>query len=328
MLLHFECMKTLYLQNHELTLRFDSSLSGVRSDEVLLKVQLAGICGTDLALLNGYANFNGVLGHECVAEVIETGAGVNGGLIGRRVVAEINQWCGVCDQCAREHYNHCLNRRVIGIRDHQGCFAEQIVVKANTLHIIPDSIDDRQAVFIEPLAAAFRIIEQLQLHDYRDVMLIGAGRLGQLIARVMVLQKKPLTVVVRHAQQRELLQDLPLNCIDESAVEAKIVDVTIDATGQQSGLELALHALRPQGICVMKSSYSSPVTVDLTRLVIDEVELFGSRCGPFSTAIKALEDGLIETESLIDATFKIDDYQAAFALAHQKGSMKVLIKPC
>ncbi|MCF6323705.1 MAG: alcohol dehydrogenase catalytic domain-containing protein [Gammaproteobacteria bacterium] len=318
----------MYLQNHKLALRFDQALPAIGHDEVLLKVKLAGICGTDLALINGYANFNGVPGHEFVAEVVEIGAGIDGGLTGRRVVAEINQWCGECDQCAQKHYTHCLSRRVIGIRDHQGCFAEQIIVKASTLHVIPDSLDDRQAIFIEPLAAAFRIVEQLHAHDYHDVMLIGAGRLGQLIARVMVLQKKTLTVVVRHSQQCKLLQGLPLNCIDESAVEARTVDVTIDATGQQSGLTLALHALRSQGICVMKSSYPSPFVVDLTRLVIDEIKLLGSRCGPFSIAIKALEDGSIETESLIDATFVIDDYQAAFALADQKGSMKVLIKPC
>lgn len=321
-------MKALNLQNGTLTLRNDHSLSQPDIGEVLLQIHLAGICGTDLALLNGYANFKGVPGHEFVAEVVETGAGVDGGLKGVRVVAEINQWCGECDQCTRKYYSHCLNRRVIGIRDHQGGFAQYIVVKANTLHIIPENVSDQQAVFIEPLAAAFRIVEQLQSHAYQNILLVGAGRLGQLIARVMALQKKPLTVVVRHAQQRQLLQGLPLDCMGESAVEAKTVDVAIDATGQQSGLELALHALRPQGICVMKSSYSSPITVDLTSLVIDEIELIGSRCGPFSIAIKALEDGLIETESLIDATFVIDDYQKAFALAHQKDSMKVLIKPC
>jgi len=292
MLLHFVGMKTLYLQHHKLTLRFDPALSCVGHDEVLLKIRLAGICGTDLALFNGYANFNGVPGHEFVAEVVETGSEVDANLKGRRVVAEINQWCGECDQCARKHYSHCLNRRVIGIRDHQGCFAEYLMVKANTLHIISDSIDDRQAVFIEPLAAALRIVEQLQSHDYRDIMLIGAGRLGQLIARVMILQEKPLTVVVRHAQQRQLLQRLPLDCVDESAVEVNMVDVAIDATGQPSGLALALHALRPQGVCVMKSSYPAPITVDLTRLMIDEIELIGSRCGPFSSAIEMLENGL------------------------------------
>jgi len=320
-------MKALNLQNGALTLRNDYSISQPGYGEVLLQIQLTGICGTDLALLNGYADFNGVSGHEFVATVVGTGAGVDSNLKGKRVATEINQWCGKCEQCSRKHYSHCLNRRVIGIRDHQGCFAEQIIVKANTLHIIPESVSDRQAVFIEPLAAAFRIVEQLQSHDYRDVMLVGTGRLGQLIARVMVLQKKPLTVVVRHDRQRQLLRGLPLDCIDESAVEAKTVDVAIDATGQQSGLMLALHALRPQGVCVMKSSYPSPIAVDLTKLVIDEIELIGSRCGPFSTAIGALKDGRIETESLIDATFSLDDHLTAFALAHQKGSMKVLIKP-
>jgi 2-desacetyl-2-hydroxyethyl bacteriochlorophyllide A dehydrogenase len=320
-------MKALYLNNRELTLRCDQLAPAVGNDEVLLKVLLAGICGTDLALLNGYADFNGIPGHEFVAMVIETGDGVDDGLIGKRVVAEINQWCGRCDQCSRKHYHHCINRRVIGIRDHQGCFAEYLVVKASSLHVIPDSVNDRQAIFIEPLAAAFRIVEQLQSHHYQELMLVGAGRLGQLIARVIVLQKKQLTVVVRHGSHRLLLQNLPLTCIDEDEVDVKSVDVAIDATGQESGLMLALGAVRPQGICVMKSSYPSSVTVDLSQLVIDEIVLMGSRCGPFELAIEALETGLIETESLIDATYSIDDYQAAFAQVKQKGSMKVLIKP-
>jgi len=321
-------MKAINLHKGALAIVNDHSISQLNPGEVLLKVRLAGICGTDMALLNGYANFNGVPGHEFVAKVIETSAGVDKGLKGKRVVAEINQWCGECDQCSRKHYSHCLNRRVIGIRDHQGCFAEYLLVKANTLHLIPDCISDRQAVFIEPLAAAFRIVEQLQQRDdYQDVLLVGAGRLGQLIARVMALQEKQVKVVVRHEQQRELLANVSVECIGENEVDTKSVDVAIDATGQQSGLMLALYALRPLGVCVMKSSYSSPIEVDLTKLVIDEIELIGSRCGPFSTAIKALEGALIETESLIDATFSIDDYLAAFALVQQKGSMKVLIKP-
>jgi len=320
-------MKALNLQNGSLTIRKDHSLAQPNAGEVLLQIRLAGICGTDLALLNGYAGFNGIPGHEFVAEVVDTGAGVDESLKGRRVVAEINQWCGECDQCARKHYSHCLNRRVIGIRDHQGCFAEYLIVKASSLHVIPDSVNDRQAIFIEPLAAAFRIVEQLQSHHYQDVMLVGAGRLGQLIARVMVLQKKQLSVLVRHERQRQLLQELPLTCIDESMVKAQTVDVAIDASGHHSGLMLALDAVRPRGICVMKSSYPEPMSIDLTKLVIDEVELIGSRCGPFPRAIEALDSGLIETESLIDRTYSIDDYQAAFALAQQKGSMKVLIKP-
>jgi len=323
-------MKALNLQNGVLTIRKDHSLAQPNAGEVLLQIRLAGICGTDLALLNGYAGFNGVPGHEFVAEVVAIGAGVDEGLEGRRVVAEINQWCGQsnrCEQCARKHYSHCLNRRVIGIRDHQGCFAEYLVVKASSLHVIPDSVNDRQAIFTEPLAAAFRIVEQLESNHYQDVMLVGAGRLGQLIARVMVLQKKKLSVVVRHERQRQLLQGLPLTCIDESMVKAQTVDVAIDASGHHSGLMLALDAVRPQGICVMKSSYPEPMNIDLTKLVIDEVELIGSRCGPFPRAIEALDSGLIETESLIDRTYSIDDYQAAFALAQQKGSMKVLIKP-
>jgi len=320
-------MKALYLQRGKLSLCHDLPIPQPEHDEVLLKLHLAGICGTDIALLNGYANFNGVPGHEFVAEVIATGSDVDSHWIGKRVVAEINQWCGHCDQCCRQHYSHCLNRRVIGIRDHQGAFAEYLVVKANTLHIVPDEINNRQAIFIEPLAAAFRIVEQLQAHSYQDLILVGAGRLGQLIARVMAVQERQLKVVVRHEKQQKLLQGLSVECISESAVEAKSVDVAIDATGHESGLALALKAVRPQGVCIMKSSYPEPIKLDLTQLVIDEIELLGSRCGPFETAIRALDNGQIETESLIDTSYPLDEFHSAFERVAKKGVMKVLLSP-
>lgn len=321
-------MKAIYLQHNQLQFYTDLPIPQPEDDEVLLKIKLAGICGTDLALLNGYAGFKGVPGHEFVAEVVEVGSDVSPNWVGKRAIAEINQWCGECEQCVRKQFSHCLNRKVIGIRDHQGVFAEYLVVKANTLHVVPNSLSDQQAVFIEPLAAAFRIVEQLQSCSYQDVMLIGAGRLGQLIARVMVLQKKQIKVVVRHQRQRDLLQDLPLDCISEFEVEPKSVDVAIDATGHESGLALALKATRPQGVCVMKSSFVSPLTLDLTQLVIDEIELRGSRCGPFARAIDALENGQVETEPLIDVACLLNDYQTAFALAQKKGAMKVLLRPC
>ncbi len=320
-------MKALSLKNQNLTLCNTLSQPRPASDEALLKIRLAGICGTDLALLKGYADFCGVPGHEFVAEVLAVGDGVNNDWLGKRVVAEINQWCGKCEQCLRQQYRHCQHRRVIGIREHQGAFAEWLVVKVNSLHLIPDRIDDRQAVFIEPLAAAFRIVEQLQFHTYQEVLLVGAGRLGQLIARVMALQEKEIKIVARYERQRALLQRVAASCIDETEVKPKSADVTIDATGGEPGLLLALKATRPQGVCVMKSSFPTPLITDLTQLVIDEIQLMGSRCGDFTHAIAALEKGAIETESLIDGTCLLEDYQAAFTLAQKKGAMKVLIKP-
>lgn len=319
-------MTALHLKNRQLSLKEDFSEPQVGSDEVLLKIRLAGICGTDLALLKGYADFTGVPGHEFIAEVIEVGGHVDREWLSKRVVAEINQWCGECDQCKRNQQSHCLNRKVIGIRNHQGAFAEQLVVKANTLHEVPDSISDRQAVFIEPLAAAFRIVEQLQNRNYHDVLVVGAGRLGQLIARVMVLQGKAIKIVARHSRQRERLQQLQVECVGEAEVEPKSFDVAIDATGHSSGLELALKALRPLGCCVMKSSYGEPLSLDLSRLVIDEIELIGSRCGPFDRAIDALARGEIETDSLIDGTYPLAEYEAAFTAAAAPGGMKVLFE--
>lgn len=319
-------MKALYLQSGKLTLRDDLPLPQPSHGEVLLKIRLAGICGTDLALLKGYADFNGVPGHEFVAEVAATGEGVAAGWCGKRVVAEINQWCGNCEQCRRRQFSHCLKRRVVGIRNHQGAFAEYLVVNANTLHVVPSNIDDRQAVFIEPLAAAFRIVEQLQPHSYQELILVGAGRLGQLIARVMVLQGKRIKVVVRHKRQCDLLRKLPLECITESEVAPHSSDVVIDASGHASGLALALKAVRPQGVCVIKSSYPEPLPIDLTQWVINEIKLLGSRCGPFTMALDALARGQIETTSLIDGCYPFDEYQVAFAAASQAGSMKLLLR--
>jgi len=319
-------MKALYLHRGQLSLLDDHPVPVLNHDEALLRIKLAGICGTDLALLKGYADFNGTPGHGFVAEVIEVGDEASAEWLGKRVVAEVNQWCGRCEQCSRKQFSHCLNRQVIGIRDHQGAFAEQLVVKVKTLHAVPDNVSDRQAVFIEPLAAAFRLVEQLQNRDYQDVLLVGAGRLGQLIAQVMALQGKQLKVVVRHERQRELLQGLQLDCISEVDVAAKSVDVAIDATGHPSGLTLALKALRPCGICLMKSSYPEPLSLDLSQLVIDEVELVGSRCGPFEMAIDALANGRIEVERLIDACYPLSAYQKAFADISATGVIKVLLK--
>lgn len=276
--------------------------------------------------MNGYAGFRGIPGHEFVAEVIEVGSDVSSEWRGKRVVAEINQWCGSCPQCERGHYSHCLNRKVIGIRDHPGAFAEQLVVKAGTLHELPDNVSDRQAVFIEPLAAAFRIVEQLHKRNYGDLLIVGAGRLGQLIARVMALQGKAVKIVTRYPRQRELLKQLPVDCITESEVRANSFDVAVDATGHPAGLQLALSALRPLGCCVMKSSYHEPVSIDLSQLVIDEIELIGSRCGPFEVAIDALAAGEIEIDPLVDRVYPLDEFEAAYRAAQSPGAMKIMFK--
>jgi len=320
-------MDVAYLENGDLSFRDDYPKPQPGSGEVLLQVKLAGVCGTDIALVHGYASFTGVPGHEFVAQVIGVGQDVDEAWQGQRVVAEINQWCGQCEFCHDSNFSHCTQRRVIGIRDHQGAFAQYLVVKTNTLHRLPEHITDQQAVFIEPLAAAFRIVEQIKHLSYARVLLIGAGRLGQLIARVMALQGVELFVVTRHQKQDRLLQGLPLSCVDEAQLQTRSMDIVIEASGHASGFELALKAVRPTGVCVLKSTYGQPQLVNLTELVIHEIQVWGSRCGPFSTAISELGFGNIEVGSLIEAVYPLSDIKAAFEKLREPACMKVLLRP-
>ncbi len=320
-------MNVAYLEDGSLGFRDDYPKPHPGSGEVLLQIRLASICGTDIALVNGYAAFTGVPGHEFVAQVIGAGQQVDETWLGQRVVAEINQWCGKCEFCLDSIYSHCTQRQVIGIRDHQGAFAQYLVVKANTLHRLPDHITDQQAVLIEPLAAAFRIVEQIKHLSYHRVLLIGAGRLGQLIARVMALQSVELFVLTRHQKQRRLLQELPLSCVDEAQVQTRSMDIVIEASGQASGFELALKAIRPSGVCVLKSTYAHGQQINLAELVIHEIQIWGSRCGPFSAAISALNHGEVAVESLIEAIYPLSDINAAFEKLREPACMKVLLCP-
>ncbi len=292
-------------------------------DEALLRVRLAGICGTDLAMLRGYAPFNGTLGHEFVAEVVA--APHAPGRVGERVVGEINLACGTCTACRAGRRNHCEHRSVAGIRGRDGAFAEFLTLPLANLHPVPDSVPDEAAVFAEPLAAAMEITRQVHLGPDQRVLLIGAGRLGQLIARVLRLSGCDLAVVARRERQRGLLNDAGIGWLAEDAVRPADFDVVIEASGSPDGFRLARRALRPAGTLVLKSTYPGEVAVDLSSLVVDEITLIGSRCGPFPAALRLLEQHLVDPTPLIDARFALDDAQAALEHAARPGVLKVLI---
>lgn len=320
-------MQALYLKNGTLELQDDAPKPIPETGEVLLRIRLVGICGTDRALINGYASFEGIPGHEFVAEVEAVGEGVEERWLGQRVVAEINDWCDNCPPCHNDRHNHCLNRKVIGIRNHQGAFAQYLTVSEKLLHPIPDIVTDRQAVFIEPLAAAFRVIEQLQPLRYERVLVVGAGTLGQLIARALCSQGWSPYIIVRHEKQKQRLAGLAVHIINESETETGTMDVVIEASGHPSGLELALKAVRACGAVILKSTYAKPVTLDMSALVVNEIQLIGSRCGPFDSAISAISQGHIDPEPLIDSAFPLSWYQEAFKAASRKGASKVLLEP-
>lgn len=285
--------------------------------EVLLKVRLAGICDTDVQLARGYMGFRGVLGHEFVAEDGD----------GRRWTAEINNACRDCPTCRAGLTNHCPNRTVLGILGHDGAFADWVAVPSVNLHAIPDAIDDRRAVFIEPLAAAFRIAEQVTLAPGIRVAVLGDGKLGLLCAWASRLTGAEIALVGKHREKLELAGPGIRAWTLEDGPPPRSFDVVVDATGSTSGLPTALKLVRPCGTIVWKTTVAGPHELAMAPVVIDEVRLIGSRCGPFPQAIAALADGSIDVRPLIEATYALDDAVAAFAHASRRGARKVLLEP-
>ncbi|MEW6084772.1 MAG: alcohol dehydrogenase catalytic domain-containing protein [Chloroflexota bacterium] len=321
-------MKALWLENNRIELR------GIpqphEPNEALVKIRKAGICSTDLELVKGYYPYTGVLGHEFVGEVVasplqqEDGLGVR---VGDRVVGEINAVCNQCEQCLNGRPTHCENRTVLGIVNRDGTFAEFTQLPLANLHKVPASVSDELAVFAEPLAAALEIQEQVNIKPNDRVLLVGAGRLGQLIAQTLALTGCDLRVVARHARQQELLKARGIRIIGEEDVQRWRWDVVVEATGSPSGFTLARQALRPRGTLVLKSTYKGEMNVNFSSIVVDEVNIIGSRCGPFEPALRLLESKQVDPTVLIDDEFSLDDALKAFERAAQAGTLKVLIQP-
>ena len=316
-------MKSLWLENEKLSYRADLP-KPTKANEALIRVRLAGICGTDLEMVRGYYPFSGVPGHEFVGEVIEA---EDKSWIGQRVAGEINVSCGVCEQCQSGRKSHCENRTVLGIVNRDGIFAEYVTLPTRNLHRVPDSVSDEKAVFTELLAAALEIPQEVHIRPTDRILLIGAGRFGQLIAQVLQLTGAYLRVVARHPKQQNLLKERGIRIIDGEAVEAKRWDVVVDATGSASGFSLARQAIRPRGTLVMKSTYKGEMQVNFSSLVVDEIQIVGSRCGPFAPALRLLESGAINPLGMIAAEYPLEEGLAAFEKASERGTLKVLIRP-
>jgi threonine dehydrogenase-like Zn-dependent dehydrogenase len=315
-------MRGLFLDDAP-ALRADLPIPDPPAGEALVRVRLAGVCGTDLALLHGYVPFRGVMGHEFVGEIAAAADAPE--RVGERVVGEINVVCGHCAECRAGRANHCERRQVLGIRGRNGAFAEYLTLPLANLHAVPDVVPDEAAVFTEPLAAALQITRQVQVGPALRVLLVGAGRLGQLIARVLRLTGCDLTVVARRARQRALLADAGIRWIAEDAVPPAGADLVIEASGAPGGLALARRALRPGGTLVLKSTYAGEVSVDLASLVVDEITVVGSRCGPFPAALRLLALDLLDPATLIDERLPLARAEAALHRAAQPGVLKVLI---
>ncbi len=291
--------------------------------EALVRVRQAGVCGTDLAMLRGYVPFRGIMGHEFVGEIAAAPDAPE--RIGQRVVGEINITCGCCDPCRAGRPTHCRQREVLGIRGRDGAFADYLRLPLVNLHPLPEAVADDAAVFTEPLAAALQITRQVHIDPTVRVLVVGAGRLGQLIARVLRLTGCHLAVAARRERQRLLLADVGIPWLAEDAVPAGHFDIAVEASGAPGGLTLARRALRAGGTLVLKSTYAGEVLVDLAGLVVDEITVIGSRCGPFLPALRLLAAGLVDPTPLIDARFPLSQAEAALRRAAEPGVLKVLI---
>jgi threonine dehydrogenase-like Zn-dependent dehydrogenase len=315
-------MQSLWLENQTLSLREIPRPN--KPGEALVKIRLSGICGTDLELVRGYYPFTGVLGHEFVGEVLES---PESDWIGKRVVGEINAVCGECTQCRSGRPTHCENRSVLGILNRDGVHAEFCTLPLANLHIVPASVSDEAAVFTEPLAAALEIQQQVHIQPGVRVLLVGAGRLGQLIAQTLVLTGCDLHVLARHPDQKSLLESRKIRIISEPEVQPRFWDVVVEATGSPSGFDLARRALRPRGTLVLKSTYHGEMLVNWSPFVVDEITIIGSRCGPFAPAVRLLERGQVDPTILIAERYKLANAMQAMAAAQKPGIQKILLIP-
>jgi len=290
--------------------------------EALVKVLAAGVCNTDIEIKRGYMGYHGVLGHEFVG-IVESAA--NEFLVGKRVVGEINCVCHECDWCRMEMPHHCSNRTVLGISGRSGAFAEYVALPEENLHLVPGSIRDDVAVFTEPLAAAFRITEQVLVEPEDRVIVLGDGKLGQLAAQVLHLATKNVVCVGRHEWKLELLTKRGIATALDSEPLDPGADIVIEATGREQGLARALELVRPEGTVVLKSTVAGTTNVRFSAPVINEVRIVGSRCGPFRPALEALGLGTVEVRPMISECYKLEDGVQAMSRAEDPGVMKVLL---
>lgn len=289
-------------------------------DEVLVRVLGAGICETDLQLIRGYMGFQGVLGHEFV------GVAESGPWAGRHVVGEINCACRKCETCKYGMETHCPNRTVLGILNRDGAFADFVSLPQRNLHLVPDNVSDEQAVFTEPVAAAFQIPAQIPLKPGMVVVVLGDGRLGNLCAQVLKNTGCRVLVVGKHRRKLDILSKLGLATVELAEFKARRdADLVVDCTGSPTGLPLALQVVRPRGTIVLKTTVAGEQTLALAPIVIDEVTIVGSRCGPFDKALEALSRGAIDVRPLCDGVLPIEETLAAFEQARASPVLKLLI---
>ena len=318
-------MKALRFENSRLKLA-EIARPDVES-ETLIRVLKSGICNTDLEIVRGYAGFQGTIGHEFVG-VVEASPD-DPGLIGKRVVGEINAGCGVCDLCQAGDSRHCPDRTVLGIVGRDGCHAEFLTLPSRNLLEVPENVSDDEAVFVEPLAAAYGIMEQVEILPQTRVAVIGDGKLGLLCALSLGLESQNTFLIGKHKEKMAIAEKSGVETIllGEASKLNRSFEVVVEASGSESGLATALDLLKPRGKLVLKSTFSGKPTWEAWRVVVDEITIVGSRCGRFAPALKLLRDKKIDVTELISEELSLSEGLAAMSRAAEKGILKVLLKP-
>lgn len=334
-------MLAFAVRNQKLVMK-EKPLPNLRPRWAVVHVRLAGICNTDIEILRGYHDFRGTPGHEFVGEVAEVrnvSERERARWLGRRVVGEINVTCSaygyrpLCTFCRRGLKTHCVRRTVLGIVAHDGAFAEYLTLPLENLHVVPDSVSDEQAVFVEPLAAACEILDQIDIEKFREAAVLGDGKLAQLVGRVL---RTRLSRVVMYGKHEKKLAVARLAAVKTKRVRGNATDLkrlnesyalVVEATGSPSGLILAQHLTEPRGTLVLKSTFHGAAPVETWPIVVKELTVVGSRCGPFPKALALLSSGKVDPKPLITCKFPLAEAKAAIQFAQKKGVMKVVLKP-
>lgn len=331
-------MHALVFHNNVLTLEKSYRQPDLQPGEALIRVLQAGICNTDLEITRGYLAFQGVPGHEFVG-IVEAahespGATSPTYLIGKRIVGEINAAChrADCFYCQRGMPAHCPNRTTLGILNRDGAFAEYLTLPIANLHLVPDNVSDEEAVFVEPLAANFEILEQVHVKPTDSVIVLGDGKMGQLAAQVLMLSGCEVIMMGKHEEKLLLAEKRGVRTylLDDATSfpleNGRCADTVVECSGSPQGLEMALRLIRARGTLILKSTVSEKSLLHLAPIVIDEIRVQGSRCGPFAPALRALSQRRVDVLPLISARYSLDEGLDAFEYAEQKSVLKVLVR--
>lgn len=310
--------------NEKLYLDKEYTKPSPNKEEALIKTSLVGICNTDHEITLGYMGYKGVIGHEFVGVVEEC---QDKTLIGKRIVGDINCGCGECEWCKKDLHRHCPNRQTLGIWQKDGCFSDYFTLPIKNLLVVPDNVPDEQAVFVEPLAAALEILEQIHIQPVQKVLVLGDGKLGIITALALNASGLDITLVGKHREKLDIAkaQGVKTKLLQELAVK-KEWDYVVEATGSVTGFETSIALVKPRGTLILKSTIVASKEFNFSSLVVDEVTIVGSRCGRFAPALRMLEQKKIDLTPLISKIYPVEEVLEAFAANKRKDTVKILLK--